>query len=341
MYSKIRAFILCFFLCVIPVLVSGCAKEKNPVEDLYWIFEHNQDCEELCLNIEDFRQSRTFPVYRLQFPQLYTIIEKLEISATDRNIPEIYRNFSQIFNLLNQLNSRSADMEFIFTVIISVFIFTLFLFSTIYVIQHKGKEIISGAMAETEKERSRVARDLHDTIIQDLRLLEMVCEKKPELKEIAPELAKIQDSIRGICADLNPPGIAFDDFDSVILGLCTNFEKNSGIPCYCHLQEPEIFNFLDLKKRLNLYRLIQEALNNSRIHSECSKCSILARKNDSGSGFVLFINDDGKGFDVSKIRIKEKSNFGLSGMRQRASLIDAQFSIKSSSDEGTEIRIEV
>lgn len=324
-----------------PVLFSGCSKEENPIDDFFNAFVQNQDCVELCARLNDFRQSRTCLVYKLQFPQLYTVLENLEIVAAEQNIPEIYRNFSHIFNLLNQLNSRSADMEFIFTVIISVFIFTLFLFSTIYVIQHKGKEIISGAMAETEKERSRVARDLHDSIIQDLRLLEMVCVKKPELKEIAPELAKIQDSIRGICADLNPPGIAFDDFDSVILGLCTSFEKNSGIPCYCHLQEPEIFNFLDLKKRLNLYRIIQEALNNSRIHSECSKCSILARKNDSGSGFVLFINDDGKGFDVNKIRIKEKTNFGLSGMKQRASLLGAKFSIKSSSDDGTEIRIEV
>ncbi len=99
--------------------------------------------------------------------------------------------------------------------------------------------------------------ELHDSIIQDLRALEFMCERNEEQKPIAKELAKVQDSIRAICADLNPPGLDFDDFDSVILDLCCEFESKTGIPCECILQEPQVFSFLDISRRLNLYRIIQ------------------------------------------------------------------------------------
>lgn len=122
-----------------------------------------------------------------------------------------------------------------------------------------------------------------------------MCEKNEAQKPIATELSKIQSSIRLICADLNHPGIDFEDFDCMILELCHDFERRTGILCECNLTEANVFNFLDIARRLKLYRIIQEILNNSRLHSKCTKCSLLARKT-SDEGFILFVNDNTLGY---------------------------------------------
>ena len=330
------AFIIfsCFFV------FFGCTKEKNGIEAIYQNFLQEQSFDILKSNLQDFKQSRTYRAYKLQFPELYNAVENLELSVAKNDIELVYRDFSDIFNRLNLINSESANMSFLFTFIIAVVTLSFIFICVFWNLRQKGKTQILKAMAETEKERTRLARELHDSIIQDLRALEFVCERNESQKPIAKELSKIQSEIRTICADLNPPGIDFEDFDSMIIDLCREFENRTGIKCECNLQEKNVFNFLDTSKRLNLYRIIQEFLNNSRLHSECTKCSLLARKT-SDHGFILYINDNGKGFDVNKIKFNRNSHFGLSGIKQRASIMDAKLEITSSPDDGTQIRLEV
>ncbi|MBQ0051543.1 MAG: hypothetical protein KBT11_05700 [Treponema sp.] len=300
----------------------------------------NQDLNLLESNLQEFKQGRTYRAYKLQFPELYNALENLELSVDQKDFELVYRNFSDIFNKLNLINSESANMSFVFTFIIAVVTMSFIFICIFWNLRQKGKTQILNAMAETEKERTRLARELHDSIIQDLRALEFICEKNEAQKPIAKELSKVQASIRSICADLNPPGLDFEDFDCMIFDLCRNFETQTGISCKCNLPEANVFNFLDISRRLNLYRIIQEVLNNSKFHSECTRCSLLARKK-SEQGFVLYINDNGKGFDVNEIKFNKNSHFGLSGIKQRAAIMDAKLEITSSPEDGTQFRLEI
>lgn len=321
-------------------LFISCTKEEISLESIYQNFMQNQNLELLKADLQEFEQSRICRVYKLQFPELYNAVENLGQSASKNDLELVYRDFSNIFNQLNLINSESANMSFVFTFIIVVVTLSFVFVCSFWILRQKGKSQILTAMAEIEKERTRLARELHDSIIQDLRALEFMCEKNEAQKPIANELSEIQSKIRLICADLNPPGIDFEDFDSMIIDLCREFENRTGIKCECNLQEKNVFNFLDTSKRLNLYRIIQEFLNNSRLHSECTRCSLLARKT-SDEGFILYINDNGKGFDVSSIKNNNNSHFGLSGIKQRASIMDAKLEITSSEDDGTQIRLEI
>lgn len=339
--SSFFSFFPSFFLILFFFL--GCSAEtqgKRNLETIYQEFMQNQNLELLKADLQEFEQSKMYRAYKLQFPELYNAVENLESSVAQNDIELVYRDFSDIFNRLNLINSESANMSFVFSFIIAVVTLSFIFICVFWNLRQRGKTQILNAMAETEKERTRLARELHDSIIQDLRALEFVCERNESQKPIAKELSKVQDSIRLICADLNPPGIDFEDFDSMILDLCGEFERRSGIKCECNLQESNVFNFLDISRRLNLYRIIQEFLNNSRLHSECTKCSLFARKT-SDHGFILYINDNGKGFDVNKIKFNRNSHFGLSGIKQRASIMDAKLEITSSPDDGTQIRLEI
>ncbi|MBQ0052155.1 MAG: hypothetical protein KBT11_08870 [Treponema sp.] len=330
-------------LIYISIALCGCpgqTKDEISIEAIYLDFLQTSDFEHLETDIQEFKKSRSFLVYKLQFPNVYDAIENLENYACKKDFENVYKNFSIVFDQLNQINSQSANIAFLFLFLISISMLLLIFTAALWQTKQREKMQIMNAMAETEKERSRISRELHDTIIQNLRALEWTCEKNDSFKEIAAELSKIQNSIRSICSDLNPPGIIFEDFDTVIIGLCSEFEKHSGIPCQCNLQDRGIFNFLDLKKRLNLYRILQEVLNNSHLHSECTKCSLLARKT-SDCGFILYINDNGKGFDTSKIKFDRNSHFGLSGIKQRAMLINAKMEITSSQDDGTQVKLEM
>ncbi len=338
--STVKKFIFITISLVYALMLSSCATENITIETIYQDFLQHQNILLLGSNLQEFKQSRTYQVYQLQFPDLYRAVESLEVSVEQNDLDLVYRDFSYLFNQLNRINSESADMSFGFTFVIAVVTLTFIFICVFWNLRQKGKAQILHAMAETEKERTRLARELHDTIIQDLRALEFMCERNEAHKPVAKELARVQADIRSICADLNPPGIDFEDFDSMIYDLCREFEKRSGIPCDCNLQDANVFNFLDISRRLNLYRIIQEVLNNSRLHSECSRCSLLARKT-SDEGFILYINDDGKGFDVDSISLDNNSHFGLSGIKQRASIMDAKLEITSSEDDGTQIRLEI
>lgn len=336
--SKKQRFICIILLAFNLFLASGT--EKISIEKIYEDFVQSQNLELLKTDLNEFKNSRLYHAYKLQFPELYSAVESLEVSVNQNNFELVYKDFSTIFEQLNLINSESANMSLVFTIIIAVVTLSLIFICIFWDLRQKGKIEILNVMAETEKERTRLARELHDSIIQDLRALEFICEKNEAQKPVAKELSKIQKEIRTICADLNPPGIDFDDFDSMILDLCHEFENKTGILCECNLQSANVFNFLDISKRLNLYRIIQEVLNNSRLHAECTKCSLLARKT-SDEGFILYINDNGKGFDLNAVKLNRTSHFGLSGIKQRAAIMDAKLQITSSPDDGTQFRLEI
>ncbi len=101
------------------------------------------------------------------------------------------------------------------------------------------------------------------------------------------------------------------------------------------------------KKRLapeietNLYRIVQEALNNIYKHAQASSVNIVVERRKDA--MVLIIEDDGKGFDPSNIRTNKESGVGLGlvGMRERAGIIGGTLEIESAPGNGTTIFVRV
>jgi signal transduction histidine kinase/ligand-binding sensor domain-containing protein len=183
---------------------------------------------------------------------------------------------------------------------------------------------------ETENERRRIARDLHDQTLSDLRGLLLSTDRLPAAGGDEPavfrsEIESISTEIRRICEDLSPSVLA-----NVGLTAALEFALSDGV---AHLPAEEKFEYQfvcsdDLEERLHfdaavqiqIYRIVQEAINNACRHAAASRVRLSVEI--AGADFIVTLEDNGRGFDMTTRH--GKASRGLTNIRSRASLIDAE-----------------
>ncbi len=201
-----------------------------------------------------------------------------------------------------------------------------------------GYEILE----KQEIEKQRIARDLHDSPIQVLTNCIHKVELCSKVIDIDPIRAKLEleilsntirstiNEMRSIIFDLRP--MAFDDlgFEITLERIITQIKND----CKMNID----IKYSGVKRKINsitgltIVRLIQEACNNSVKHSMGKNINISFEYKEDYIN--IDIEDDGKGFDLSK----KNDGFGLSIMRERVYLLEGKFDIKSG-DKGTKISI--
>jgi signal transduction histidine kinase len=203
-----------------------------------------------------------------------------------------------------------------------------------------------------ENERQRIARDLHDKIAQDLATLkiasETIFDKYPDvastLKDKFSRFASILKesiaSVRNLAHELQPPSIERIGLVNSIYQHCEDFSANSGIKVDFFSAGIEELK-LNFDTGINLYRLVQESLNNVKKHADCK--SVTIKFIASYPNIILRIEDEGQGFDVDNrlvSALKEK-RMGLKSMEERVNLLNGKFKIQSKIGVGTKVFIEV
>ncbi|MCP3925813.1 MAG: response regulator [Desulfobacterales bacterium] len=203
-----------------------------------------------------------------------------------------------------------------------------------------------------ETERQRIARDLHDKIAQDLATLkiasETIFDKYPgvvsdlsdKFTRFSEILKESIDSVRNLAHDLQPPSIERIGLVNSMYQHCQDFAATSGIKVDFFSAGIEELN-LNFDTGINLYRLIQESLNNVNKHAGCKNVTI--KFIASYPNIILRIEDDGIGFNVDKrllSALKEK-RMGLKSMEERVNLLNGKFNIQSKRGMGTKLFIEV
>ena len=195
-----------------------------------------------------------------------------------------------------------------------------------------------------EEERGRISRELHDTVAQDLRYCKMLCEQKDaasRLAEISVLLKKSIQQVRDVSYDLAPPDITKNNFIENLKDLCMTYTESSKVLFRVSVLDGTDTSFLTAEEVLNLYRISQEAINNSLKHSKSSEIVVMLRNETESEekGLYLFISDEGVGFDAEKEFPRSAKHFGLKGMQKRAQLIGARLQIISAKDEGTQVSV--
>jgi signal transduction histidine kinase len=198
-----------------------------------------------------------------------------------------------------------------------------------------------------EDERKRIARDLHDELGQQLTVLrlqleaakklcqdEVVCGKIDEIQLIAQSIDK---GIDFLAWELRPA--ALDDFGliSAIENYLNQWSHHSGI-------KAELLDSSLKKMRLaptvetNIYRIVQESLNNIHKHAQATNVEVILEKRDDL--IVLVIEDNGIGFNI-KDKKKRSNGLGLTGMKERAALMGGTLEIESKVGRGTTIYVRI
>jgi signal transduction histidine kinase len=207
-------------------------------------------------------------------------------------------------------------------------------------------------MKAQESERQMISRELHDRVGQDLSTLKIGLDTLidnqsgvlPETKQRISELSNIlRDSvmaIRDLSYDLRPPSLDQLGIIRTIFQYCEDFSEKTGLRVDFTSAGMDDLR-LDFDTEINLYRLIQEGLNNIRKHAEANLATI--RLVVSSPNIILRIEDDGKGFDVKNrlVTAQNEKRMGLRSMEERARLLKGKMRVQSRLGKGARISIKV
>ncbi|SYZ34349.1 sensor histidine kinase [Propionibacterium australiense] len=188
-------------------------------------------------------------------------------------------------------------------------------------------------------ERERISRELHDGVAQvlgsaHLRLSSLAergefgDETARELTQIGQDCAMAYSDVREAIWDLRMPEEMTGSLSSGIQSAAGAFERRSGITCRLELAEPDVP--LAAGARLQLLRVVQEALTNVRKHAHARSVDLTMRANPSS--ITVNISDDGIGFEDPA---PGPGRFGLLSMRERIEEIGGHLSIMSIPGAGT------
>lgn len=196
-----------------------------------------------------------------------------------------------------------------------------------------------------EKERQRIARELHDGPIQDLYAVRMLMAFPSAQTETPVEyLLDVVDELRTISEDLRPPSLgpfgcaaALSDLADRFQERTPNLSVNTDLPPW----SADAPASLPQPVALVLFRVAQEAMNNAVQHGEASHVQLMLRVDDEE--VVLVVEDDGSGFDCPDdlTALAPRGHYGLAGMSERVSSVSGTLTIRSQTGGGTQIRASV
>ena len=202
-------------------------------------------------------------------------------------------------------------------------------------IEHQ-KELVEQLIVVQEDERSRIARELHDGVNSKLATVLLFLEQpsKNNNQERVPEAIKEAMQIsRRISYDLLPPTLESFGLKGALYELFEDIEDESSIKVTIQLLDQ--IDEIPQKKQLHVYRIVQEALQNTLKYGHASKIELTASFDKE---LVLTYRDDGVGADLATI---SRHGLGLRNIAARAEMIPAQHSFKSEPGQGFQTQLTI
>ena len=195
----------------------------------------------------------------------------------------------------------------------------------------------------SERERTRIARDVYQAVSQAVpQILDSTqaieAEGNEPAKRHATQIRAIAErglaDMRRAIVDLDPPGLESGGLRQMIEQALKLFAQQTE--CETDLRIDGDLSSLPQTVATTAYRVLQEALLNARLHADATEVTV---KVSTTSGFVLEIEDDGRGFDTREALHGE--GLGLRHMRERSEAIGAFLTIQSDKGSGTSVRLNV
>lgn len=205
-------------------------------------------------------------------------------------------------------------------------------------------------LTEREEERKALARELHDSVIQDLLTMnyrleeaeidESSNEQRQELRAIRHAIRQVISDLRQVCRDLRPPTIDNHGLPAAIRSFVQEWRERSGI--HVQVEIDDALGRLPESIELSVFRIIQEGLNNVSKHSDAQQAQIVLRRTPVDN-LLIRISDDGQGF-IDKPNLADLSrqqHFGLVGISERAALLGGSMQFETPRSGGLVLQVEI
>lgn len=206
-------------------------------------------------------------------------------------------------------------------------------------------------LTEREEERKRLARELHDQMIQDLLSLNYQLEEIEskvtapsglfdDLNDVRTDIRGLVEELRRICGNLRPPTIDSLGLPAALKSHMQDWSERTGIEAT--LEVAEDLGRLPEDIELSIFRMIQEGLSNVWRHANASEVRV-ALTQRSPRMLVVTIADNGVGlpdaFDLAAVG--QAGHYGLLGISERVALMGGRLSFRNQTDSGLIIQAEI
>jgi signal transduction histidine kinase len=206
----------------------------------------------------------------------------------------------------------------------------------------------SEAALATERERTRIAREMHDSLAKTIQGIALSAAAlnawiRRDGERAAAEAEAVAAAANAAAAEARSlmQGLRSDDLGTdlseVVERHCEAWSRRTGIAVATDLDEGL---FLSAEARWELFCILREALTNSERYSGAEKVKVTLRR--SADALLLAVADDGTGFALpSPEDLTGDGHFGIVGMAERAASVGGTFELSSESGEGTIVRARV
>jgi signal transduction histidine kinase/ligand-binding sensor domain-containing protein len=196
-----------------------------------------------------------------------------------------------------------------------------------------------------EAERKRIAAELHDGLGQNLLVIKNralfgllqpgdASRAAAQLTDISTTVSQAIDEVRQIAANLHPYQLDRLGLTKALTSMIRKVGEAAQLEVACALDNVD--GLLDAAGEINLYRIVQEGLNNVVKHAAASEASVELQR--APQSLHLTLRDDGRGFVLAEVKA---GGLGLTGLTERARLLGGTLHIESAPGAGTLITLTI
>lgn len=316
-------------------LLSECLEKTNQPNEAIKYLKISHDLKDSLLNEKSNKAMAQLEI-QYETEKKEKLLAEQEVMLTKEQLRVKQRNYTLL----------GLGLVLIFILVLSYYIYKQQKFKQQKLIEeNRLKDELAKITLQNQlhQERTRISRDLHDNIGSQLTFIISSVDNMGYLFKTADE--KLRERLTGI-ADfsrttitqlrdtiwaLNKDEISFEDLKSRLFNYIENakiVKENITFNFEVNVNQKISFNAIE---GVNIFRIVQEAINNSLKYSAATKIEVLLY--EENGKLCLSVEDDGIGFNVEKVNLGN----GLENMKNRASSINADFVLDSTPDKGTKI----
>jgi signal transduction histidine kinase len=217
--------------------------------------------------------------------------------------------------------------------------------------EERLRHLASQLLLAQENERRRLALELHDDLGQSLMVLKL--QLRAIEKTVPPEqwrtreesahclayLNAVVENVRRLARNLRPSVLEDLGLSAGLRVLAEEFRKYHEVEL--SLEMDDIEGLFSRDEEINLYRIFQETLTNIAKHAQANQVRLVINRRDNGVSFK--VTDDGVGFDLEQISVRDPATkgLGLAALEERVRILGGSLIIKAQENLGTEVSFTV
>jgi signal transduction histidine kinase len=249
---------------------------------------------------------------------------------------ESEKNKNSLLSKENELKQTRIQVIVIVSILLLIIGIGFVYIRHIRLTRKQQKDFTQKLIENIDDERSRISRDLHDDIGQSLSVIKSKINlynsgKTHSLEGLETDVGYVIDQTRNISHFLHPSFVAKLGLERSLVSLTEKTQNNTGIVCSLSIRA-EVEN-MPLEYKTQIYRILQECINNTIKHANATALKISIKENSSG--IEIEYRDNGSGISDQNIR----EGIGLMTIRERADKINARVSVTSSAGKGYKLQL--